>query len=112
MSKSASRIFLCEKDQVVRALCLHYSILVSLAELEQLKRGLSLQRFSTLMESHPHLLRKAFLPPKVVISSDFIQDMYTVLFSPVGSNNRSEEQSVVMLWYQYLQEIGKSLSRH
>ena len=53
-----SRIDFADKEKVVSDLSLHYSVLVSLAELEQLHRGLALQNFSSLMHSHP----KVFSP--------------------------------------------------
>jgi len=52
-----------DKQQIVNAMCLHYSVLVSLAELEQLRWGLAIQKFNSLMESYPQLLQKAFQPP-------------------------------------------------
>ena len=84
--------------KIIDALCLHYAILVSLAELEQLPSGLAIQKFNSLMESVPEAIRKAFEPPIKNISSGFIQDMHRVLFSPVGSNKRVLEESIMMSW--------------
>ena len=43
---------LCDKESVISAVCLHYSILGSLGELEQLKRGLQTAGLSALLEQH------------------------------------------------------------
>ena len=59
LPQPACRIDFADKEKVVADLSLHYSVLVSLAELEQLRRGLALQ-FSSLMQSHPRVMRKAF----------------------------------------------------
>ena len=62
VSKPSSRILFTEQDKVISAMCLHYTIMVSLAELEQLKRGFSIQKFIVLIQSYPALLRKVFEP--------------------------------------------------
>lgn len=86
-------------------MCLHYSVLVSLAELEQLRRGLSLLKFDSLMTSYPDLLKKTFEPPKFEITRDFVQNLLTPDFSPVGSNNRNTEEAIVMTWIHYLRYL-------
>ena len=86
-------------------MCLHYSILTSVAELEQLRRGLSIQKFNTLMEQYPQTLRKAFAPSEITITSDFIQDMFCPVFLPLGSNRRIAEEALAMVWIQYLQQL-------
>ena len=78
---------------MVSALCLHYSVSSTLAELEQLHRGLT---FTSLMETHPELIHSAFYPPETKICSDLIQDMLTPEFSPTGSNRRSKEEAIVV----------------
>ena len=105
VTKTVSRIELSDKKKIIDALCLHYVILVSLAELEQLRRGLAIQKFNSLMESVPQAVRKAFEPPIQEISSAFIHDMYTALYSPTGSNKRVIEESIMMSWVRYLQYV-------
>lgn len=103
VSKPATWIQFSDKQKVVDAMCLHYSILVSLAELEQLRRGLAIQKFDSLMESFPQPLRKAFQPPTCEITSEYVQDLFVALLSPVGSNKRSVEEAIMMMWIRYLQ---------
>lgn len=55
------------------AMCLHYTVLSSLAELEQLCRGLAMQKFNSLMEFFPEVLRKDFCPSMQPITSGMIQ---------------------------------------
>ncbi len=102
VSKPSFRTPFSEKEKVVSAMCLHYTILVSLAELEQLRRGLAVQNFNSLMDSYPALLRTAFEPPQHEISSSFIQDMFLAEFSPKGCNQREIEEAILMCWVQYL----------
>ena len=46
--------------KIIEALCLHYTVLVSLAELEQLR--LAIQNFNSLLQSAPASIQKAFEP--------------------------------------------------
>ena len=49
VSEPTTWIPFSDKQKVVNAMCLHYSIPVSLAELEQLCHGLAIQRFDYVM---------------------------------------------------------------
>ena len=102
VSKPVVHIPFSEKEKVISAMCLHYTILVSLAELEQLRRGLSMQWFNYLMDSFPIVLREAFEPPKYEISSELIQYMFLAEFSPKGCNQKKIEEAILMCWIQYL----------
>ena len=105
ISKPTSCITFSDKKQIVDAMCLHHSVLVSLAELEQLRRGLSVQGFDKLMKAFPQLMRKAFQPPVSNITSDYLNDLFVVKFSPKGSNHRETEEAIVMMWILYLQNL-------
>lgn len=94
-----------DKQWIVNAMCLHYSVLVSLAELEQLCRGLAIQKFDSLMESYPQLFRKAFQTPQCKIISKYIQDLFVTGFSPMGSNKRPTEEAMMIIWICYLQYL-------
>ena len=82
-------------------LALHFSVLVSLAELEQLRRGFELQKFSVLISKHPQVMRKAFLPPVQAISADFLQDIFEPILAPRGINKREAEEAVLLTWHHY-----------
>lgn len=105
VAKPTARISFSEKQQIVCAMCLHYTVLVSLAELEQFRRGLAIQRFDALMESFPDLLRRAFEPSEREVTAEYLQDLFVPIFSPVGSNQRITEEAITMLWIRYLQYL-------
>ena len=73
-----------------------------LASLAELRRGLTIQKFASLMESYPITLQKAFQPSEIQILSEIIQDMF-LLFCPQGSNKRSVEEAI---WIQHLHSLG------
>ena len=105
MSKATACTEFSDKKKIVDALCLHYTVLVSLAELEQLRRGLAMQKFSCLMKSFPAAIRKAFEPPIKKITNAYIEDLFVADYSPVGSNKRVLEENILMTWVRYLQYV-------
>ena len=62
-------------------------ILCSLTELEQLKKGLTIQKFITLMIKFPELVRTVFAQPSSPIISSVIEKLYSdhVVIAPKGS---------------------------
>ena len=102
VTKATGRMEFSDKNRIIEALCLHSVVLVSLAELEQRRRGLTIQKFDSLMESCPNVLRKA---PAQKITCEFIQDIFVPTFSAAGSNKRVIEEGIVMTWVRYLQHV-------
>ena len=105
ITKPVTKMNLADKDKVVSAVCLHYAVLGSLAELEQVKRGLQTVRFTLLMECHPYQFKQLFLYSKKPVTADFMQDLFKVEYSDPGSNNRVKEEAIVMNWVSYLQDL-------
>ena len=105
VSKPGCQIQFSDRQQIIDVMCLHYTVLNCLAELEQLSRGLTVQKFNYIMECYPALLRKVFQPPIQPITSGMVEDMFVVDFSPIGSNNRAVEETLLMMWICYLEHI-------
>lgn len=61
INKPITRIMFSDKQNY--AMCLHYSVLVSLAELEQLRHELAIQKFESLMHTFPGVLKSVFNLP-------------------------------------------------
>ena len=105
VTKPVVMMHLADKEKIISAVCLHYTVLGSLAELEQLRRGLHTLRFSVLMESYPFLFKQHFLHCNTSVTADFIQDLFHVDYSVPGSNNRVKEEAIIMNWVSYLQDL-------
>ena len=60
---------------------------------------------SPIMECYPELLRKVFQPPVQPITSEMVADLFVADFSPIGSNNRAVEETLLMMWIRYLEHI-------
>lgn len=88
ITKPVRSMKLGDKTTIISAVCLHYTVLGSLAELEQLKRGLQTAKLlATLLEKHPHLFKELFLHSHKPVTADFIQDLFVAEYSDHGSNN-------------------------
>lgn len=57
------------------------------------------------MELYPDVLHKAFEPPEIKVTSDYIQDLFKPILSPSGSNKRATEGAILMNWIHYLQKL-------
>ena len=94
---------LLDKKKTIDAMCLHYVILVSLAELEQLRRGLAIQKFNSLMLSQKQLGKPLHHQSKKyqVISPGYV---HCSIFT-YWKQQRVIEESIMMSWVRYLQYV-------
>ena len=89
-----------EKEDVISGLCHHFTIYRSIAELDQLVEGLQTLNFNCLMKNYPTLLKQ----PLQLLSANFIQDFFEVVYSDVGSNDRKREENIIINWITYLRD--------
>ena len=68
----ASSVSFTEKTKIVKGLILQYTIFSTIVELEQMKQGLTAQKFDELMKRHPGILMPVFESPEVKLTSALI----------------------------------------
>lgn len=107
IGEAAVSLTLEDKAKLVNAFCLHYCIFCTVAELEQLKQGLVVQKFTTLMEKHPDVIRGAFCLAKQAITSSLIEQLYDNHkdLAPRGSEKWCKQQGILNAWVCYLRKI-------
>ena len=93
-----------EKQDVISGLCRHFTIYRSIAKLDQLVEGLQTLSFNCLMKNYPSLLKQIFKAPLQSLSANFIQDLFEVVYSDVGSNDRRREENIIINWITYLRD--------
>jgi hypothetical protein len=91
-----------DREKIVSAVCLHSTVLNSLAELEQLLNGLSTLEVSSLIRHYPSKFRSVFEANHERPTASTIQGIYVIDFSPAGSNIRMKEEELAMLWTNFL----------
>ena len=95
-----------EKISLADAIVTYFSVGFCLAELEQLRNGLSCLNFDDLIKKYPGIIKaKVFTPPAIPLTANYIQDEFHPCFSPAGSTNHQKEEAIVMCWIQYLQHV-------
>ncbi len=106
IAKPISRLQYSDRHHIVQSSALHYSVLSVKAELDQLANGLRALGVLDMVQANPKLLRPLFLftasPP---LTAGQTIDLFRPNLSPIGSNRRDDEESIVMLWVNYLQNI-------
>ena len=114
ISDPASSVTLADKSKIVKGMVLHYTILSTVAELEQLKQGMKAQQFDVLMKKQPRLLMPVFEAPEIKLTSSIITELYcrsNVVFS-VQSAKRIKQEAIIEQWLKYVEELeGKHCMR-
>lgn len=100
-----------DRDRLVQSFSMHYSILMVKAELDQMLDGMKTLGVLDLMRSNPKTMRPLFVPGGPVLTTDSMFDLFRGVFSPKGSNQREIEESIIVMWSNYLQLIeGKHIA--
>jgi hypothetical protein len=109
-SLSSSSFSYSQKHLLVQAACGHLIIYSSLAELQQLKRGIrNTANMGKLMDLYPDLCKKLFLFKEKPLTAAFIEAMYTVDYSPIGCSSRITQEQIMMNWFLFLREIESTV---
>lgn len=107
IGEPATSLIFSDRKRIIDAICLHYCILSSLTELEQLKEGLTVQNFNSLMMTFPAVIRTAFTHCPRAITSSVIEELYAehVIVAPRGSEKWNQQQAILNSWRCYLRGI-------
>ena len=90
---------------IKKRVCMEYVLMRSSLEMGQFSEGLDSLRLLQLMKSQPSLLKSLFVYQPQTITAGKIQDLLIPDYKPRGSNQREEEEAVVMNWNEYLQDL-------
>ena len=83
-----------DKVKMLRIITLHYTLLQSLAEVNQFIEGLKVNGLLECMRQHPYEARKLFIYENNQISGEELDDLLVPLFAKPGSNKRELEERV------------------
>ncbi|XP_028412413.1 G2/M phase-specific E3 ubiquitin-protein ligase-like [Dendronephthya gigantea] len=102
-----------EKDDFVKCIALHYTLLVSLSELNQFIDGLSTCNVLNLIKVDPDSFRGLFEVGHAELTAEDVDAIFDPVFSPTGSNKYAIEQSIIFNFNQYLEdaESGKVIGQ-
>lgn len=106
ISKPTATIQDADREGIISSLCLHFVVLATKAELDDLVNGLKLLDVLTLIREYPVLARQLFVKgnPKC-LTADSLYDLFTADLSPPMSNWRDKEEAQLMNWAHFLQFV-------
>ena len=108
LSTPSSNFGLCDRDNLVSSLAVHFTVAVVKAQLDQMVVGLNALGVYDLIKANPNtmynLLHTIPLPLTVTAMMELFDQPY---FSEQGSVRREREEQVLMYWVQLLYEIER-----
>lgn len=93
---------------IVKAVCLHTTVLSLKAELDQIAEGLELFSIINLVRDHPSLMQPLFVlnPVDAQLTVDRITPLFDITYSPQGSTKRVTEEATFMHWNEFLHDLS------
>ena len=88
---------MADKDDFIKCIALHYTILVSLSELNQFVDGLNTCNMLHLIKEDPDSFRCLFEVGHAKLTAEDVDSIFDPVFSPAGSNKFAIEQSIILI---------------
>ena len=101
-------VTMSDKEEFLRAVALHYTLLMSLSEANQFD-GLKICNILQLVREYPGIFRSLFEVRNSKLTAEDIDSIFDPQFSPVGSNKFTTEQNIVFYFNQYLEDVQNGL---
>lgn len=104
---AASTFRLSDKSKIVNAMVLHFTILSTITELEQMKQGLKVLKLDQLMQRYPEIMKQAFQPPLSLECSD-IETLYgqeCAELANEGTEKRSKQEAILRAFTVYIRGL-------
>ena len=95
-----------DEVKMLHIITLHYTLLQSLAQVNQFIEGLKLNGLLECMRQHPYEARKLFIYENNQISGEELDDLLVPLFAKSGSNKRELEERVSFNFTRYLEDVN------
>lgn len=105
-NKPTDAMTLNDGKDMVKCIWFHSVLFRCHAALDQLRRGISdTLQFGHLIKSYPKEVWGLFAASSTFnVSAEYLCDEFSVKYSESGSNNRTKEEAVVFLWYDYIND--------
>lgn len=93
-----------EKEEFFRCICLHYTVLSSITEINQFIDGLKTCNVLNLVRKNPEIFKNVFQVSKQ-LTAEQIDDIFDPVYSLKESNRYKVEQNIVFNFNQYLEDV-------
>ena len=95
-----------DKDEFFKSICLHYTVLASISEINQFVEGLKTCKVLKLIRELPEMFRKVFQTSKELTAEE-VDACFKPDYSPKGSNRYESELNIMFNFNQYLEDIER-----
>ena len=105
-TKATYQIKVKDVDQLIKCVWLHFVKFQPHVELEQLRRGLrNTLGMDALLTTHPECVWGMLVASDMFeITPDYLIESFVIIYSENGSNNRTKEEAVVFLLFDYISD--------
>lgn len=95
-------------SDLIRNICLHFVIYAAKSELDQIRDGLKILGLLSVMESSALQFLPLFLGScQQQLTADKLIGLFKIQqWSPKGSNDREDEEAIVVNWENYVRETA------
>ena len=95
-----------DKVKMLHVITLHYTLLQSLAKVNEFMEGLKRNGLRECMRQHPYEARKLFIYENNQISGGELNNLLVPVFAEPGSNKRELEERVSFYFTRYLEDVN------
>ena len=102
-----------DKEDFLKCITLHYTVLVCLSEINQFVEGLKTCNLLSLIQESPEMFRSVFQVSSAKLTAEDLDNIFEPVFSPASSNRFAVEQNIIFNFNQYLEDVeqGKVISQ-
>ncbi|CAH0547674.1 unnamed protein product [Brassicogethes aeneus] len=100
-----------EKQTVFRDIVQFYGFHRVRPALKQLKNGLETGNVLNLMKKYPEVFKKVMCGDKIELTADFMQNLFSVEFSEIGSSKRLIENRIISFWRDFILDCSGMYSK-
>ena len=94
-----------DKGNLVSMIAKHEVLDKPRSALEQFKEGLKALGILDVMTQHPAEFETLFCHQGTILTANIVDNIFTPVLDPVGSNRRPRQELILMYWRDYLQDV-------
>lgn len=105
VSDFSMKLELSDCDRIIQSLATYFTIVRVKAQIDQMIDGLKTLGVYDLIRANPSAMYNLFVFQSEPITSDFTLHLFETRLSPEGSNQREDEERIVMYWVNFIDLI-------
>ena len=95
-----------DRKSIVQSVANYFTVIRVKAQIDQICEGLSCLGVDELMKSYPSTMHRLFTSQPQPLTPYSVFDMFHAKLSSEGSNQREDQDQVLMYWSHFLELVG------